>query len=130
MKYKLELTEQQYNHIAMCVEVCHRIACGQVESIDEILPNKVDERVLKEIKREAFPELGINMSYGWNGGYRSAQHGEGFCKSFDTFQAQGYQIYRQMCYVRNIAEGIDNVLSSPTLTTSKAQQPIIEVINE
>ena len=33
-------------------------------------------------------------------------------------------------YRRNLAKGIDNVLSSPTLTTDKAQQPIIEIINE
>lgn len=130
MKYKLELNEEQYNHIAKCVEVCHRIACGQLNSLDEILPNKVDDYLLRVIKKEVFPELSYAESYGWNGGYRNTDHGEPFRKAFDKFQAQGYQIYRQMCYKRNIAEGIDNVLSSPTLTTYKAKQPIIEVIKD
>lgn len=130
MKYKLELNEEQYNHIAKCVEVCHRIACGQLDSLDEILPNKVDNCLLRVIKKDVFPELYYAESYGWNGGYRNTDHGEPFRKAFDKFQAQGYQIYRQMCYKRNIAKGIDNVLSSPTLTTDKAKQPIIEVIKD
>lgn len=130
MKYILTLTEDQYNHIAQCVEVCHRIACGQLDSLDEILPGKVDDNLLRVIKKDVFHELSYGESYGWNGGYRNTSHGEDFRNTFDTFQAQGYQIYRQMCYKRNIAKGIDNVLSSPTLTTYKAQQPIIEVINE
>lgn len=130
MKYIMTLTEEQYNHIAKCVETCHRIACGQIESIREILPVRPCDKLVEEIKRQSFPELSFNESYGWNGGYRGTEHGEDFRKAFDTYQAQGYQIYRQMCYKRNIAKGIDNVLSSPTLTTDKAQQPIIDVINE
>lgn len=127
MNYKLTLTEEQYIHIAQCVETCHRIACGQIEELRSILPNTPDDSLLRELKHEAFPELSFNESYGWNGGYRGTEHGEPFRKAFDKFQAQGYQIYRQMYYKRNIANGIDNVLSSPTLTTDKAKQPIIEV---
>ena len=130
MKYKIELTEEQYNHIALCVEVCHRVACGQVEEINQILPISPDDNLIKQIKKESFPELSRYESYGWNGGYRNESQGERFRKAFDKFQAQGYQIYRQMRYKQNIAKGIDNVLSSPTLTTDKAKQPIIEVVNE
>lgn len=130
MKYKMTLTEEQYNHIAQCVEAVHRIACGQIESLNEILPLSVDDSVIREIKFQAFPELLQPQSYPWNGGYKNESHGEDFRKAFDTFQAQGYQIYRQMRYKQNIAKGIDNVLSSPTLTTDKAEQPIIEVIKE
>lgn len=128
MKYIMTLTEEQYNHIAMCVETCHRIACGQIDALNEILPFNPEERLLLEIKKQSFPELSKGASYGWNGGYNNEDLPEEFRKRIDTFQAQGYQIYRQMCYKRNIAEGIDNVLSSPTLTTDKAEQPIIEVI--
>lgn len=130
MKYKMILTEEQYMHIAQCVETCHRIACGQIEELRSILPNTPDNSLMRELKHEAFPELSFNESYGWDGGYRGTEHGEPFRKAFDEFQARGYQIYRQMYHVRNVAEGIDNVYSSPTLTTNKAKQPIIEVIDK
>lgn len=41
MKYKMTLTEEQYNHIAECVETCHRIACGQIDAIEKVLPLRV-----------------------------------------------------------------------------------------
>ena len=128
MKYRIELTEEQYDHIARCVEVVHRIACGDIHELREILPIKPEERLLNEIKHQSFPELDLNEQYKWDGGYSNDSHGEAFRQAFDTFQAQGYQIYRQMLYKRNVAKGIENVLSSPTLTTDKAEQPIIEVI--
>lgn len=130
MKYIMELTEEQYNHIAKCVEVCHRIACGQIETIEEIVPNKIDGILLDAIKAQAFPELSLRESYRWDGGYRNNEHGENFQKAFDKFQAQGYQIYREMCYKYNMAKGIDNVLSSPTLTTHKASKPIVKAMKE
>lgn len=119
MRYKITLTKEQYNHIAQCVETCHRIACGQIEELRSILPNTPDDSLLRELKHEAFPELYPDESYGWNGGYRGTERGEPFRKAFDKFQAQGYQIYRQMYHIRNIAEGIDNVYSSLLLRQTK-----------
>lgn len=130
MEYKMTLTEEQYNHIAMCVETCHRIACGCICELLTILPIEPDLKLLDEIKHQSFPELGFGEQYGWNGGYRNKSQGEKFRELFDKFQAQGYQIYRQMIYKRNIAQGVDNILSIPALTTDKAEQPIIEVIND
>lgn len=130
MRYKLTLTEEQYNHIAMCVETCHRIACGDINELKAILPINPDDSLFRQIKHEAFPELDTNEQYGWDGGYRNNECGEGFRESFDTFQASGYQIYRQMRHVQTKAKGICNVLSSPTLKSHKAQQPKIEVIKD
>lgn len=130
MKYKLTCNEEQFNHIAWCVEVCHRIMCGDISQLNQLLPFMVDEMLLREIKAKAFPELLPNQQYGWNGGYCNKEVSEDFCKAFDKKQALSYQIYRQMWYKQNIAKGIDNVLSSPTLTTSKAEQPIIEIIKD
>lgn len=127
MKYRIELNEEQYNHIARCVEVVHRIACGDIRELREILPITPDDSLLDKIKHQSFPELAHNECYGWNGGYRGTKYGEAYRKAFDVFQAQGYQIYRQMRYKQNIAEGVNNVLSSPTLTTNKAKQPRIEI---
>lgn len=130
MKYKIEVTEEQYNHIATCVEVCHRVACGDVRFINKILPISPDYELLDKIKRQAFPELGEHETYSWDGGYNNHDFPETLREIIDVFQAQGYQIYREMLYKRNIAKGIDNVYSSPTLTTYKADKPIIEVIVE
>lgn len=130
MKYKLTCNEEQYNHIAWCVEVCHRIMCGDIMELRQLLPLPIDDNLLKEIKSQAFPELLPNQFYGWNGGYFIKEVSEDFRKAFDKEQAQGYQIYRQMRYKQNIAKGIDNVLSSPTLTTDKAGQPIIEITKD
>ena len=130
MKYKLTLTDEQYCHIARCVEVVHRISCGQTNELNDILPLPISRNIIEEIKRQAFPELAYNAEYGWDGGYNNLDQSKEFRERYDKFQAQGYQIYRQMWYKRNLAKGIDNVLSSPTLTTDKAQQPIIEIVNE
>lgn len=126
----MELTEKQYNYIAICVEVCHRVACGDVRFIDEILPISPNYELLDKIKRQIFPELGEHETYSWDGGYNNHDFPETFREIIDKFQAQGYQIYREMCYIHNKAKGIDNVLSSPTLTTHKADKPIIKVIME
>ena len=128
MTYKLTLTEEQYNHIAQCVETCHRIACGDIRELRDILPVCPDDSLLYEIKRQAFPELAQSEQYGWNGGYRGTTHNENFRNAYDKFQAQGYKIWREMEHVFVVSHGIDNVYSSPTLTTHKAKKPIIEVI--
>lgn len=106
MKYKLTLTEEQYNHIAWCVEVCHRIMCGDTMEIRQLLPIIIDDYLPKEIKAQAFPELMPNQFYGWNGGYCNKEVSENFCNAFDKEQAQGYQIYRQMRYKQNIAKAL------------------------
>lgn len=126
----MELTEKQYNHIALCVEIIHRISCGNIRELNQILPISIDGGLIIEIKRQVFPELSVGSHYGWNGGYDNKEQGEEFCKYYDTFQAQGYQIYRQMRYKQNIAKGINDVLSSETLKSNKAEQPIIEIIKE
>lgn len=130
MKYKIELTEEQYHHIALCVEVCHRVSCGDIDDLRQILPIVPNEELFSEIKRQSFPELAQCECYKWDGGYRNDEHGEAFREAFDKFQAKGYQIYREMVHVETIAKGHENVYSSPTLSTDKAEQPKIEVIHE
>ena len=128
MTYKLTLTEEQYHHIIQCVEAVHRIACGDLLELKSILPVVPDESLLYAIKSQSFPELAPGEQYKWNGGYRGATRNEKFREAFDKFQAQGYQIWREMEHAYVVAHNIDNVYSSPTLTTDKADKPIIEVI--
>ena len=94
-KYTLELTEEQYDLIALSVEVVHRIIVGQVEELDQILPNLLDRDLLVKLKEQAFPELSFNQSYKWCGGYKGSDD-EKKNKAFSHYQAATYAIYREM----------------------------------
>ena len=118
-KYIIELTEEQYSLIALCVESVHRISVGQVEELDQIMPKTIDREMLVELKEQAFPELSLNQSYKWCGGHHN--------KAFSHFQAATYAIYREMLHVRTVNEGIDNVYQSPTLRCEGVDVPIISI---
>ena len=120
--YILELTEKQYDTIALCAEVVHRIASGQVEEINQIVPKKIDREVLIKIKEQAFPELSFNQSYKWCGGHPD--------KGFSHLQAATYAIYREMLHVRAIHEGQDNVYRSPTLRCDGVDLPNITIMED
>lgn len=122
-KYTLELTEEQYNIIALSVEVVHRISVGQVEELDQIVPKKIDRDLLVKLKEQAFPELYFNQSYKWCGGYK-------FNKAFSHFQAATYAIYREMMHKRVVDEGLDNVYQSPTLRCEGVDLPKITIKEE
>ena len=121
-KYIMELTEDQYSLIANCTEVVHRISVGQVEELDQIVPKKIDRKLLVKLKEQAFPELSFNQSYKWCGGHHN--------KAFSHFQAATYAIYREMLYVRTVNEGMDNVYQSPTLRCEGADVPKITITEE
>lgn len=121
-KYILELTEEQYNLIALCVESVHRISSGQIEELDQIVPGKIDREVLMKIKDQAFPELSFNQSYKWCGGHPN--------KAFSHFQAATYAIYREMLHVRTVDEGLDNVYQSPTLRCDGVDLPEITFMED
>lgn len=118
-KYTIELTEEQYDLIAICTEVVHRISVGQVEELDQILPMKLDRELLIKLKEQAFPELLFNQSYKWSGGHPN--------KIFSHFQAATYAIYREMIHARTVNDGIDNVYTSPTLRCEDVDLPIITI---
>lgn len=105
--YLLELTEEQYDIIAMCTEVVHRISVGQVEELNQIVCKSIDRELLGKVKEQAFPELLFNSSYKWCGGHPN--------KSFSHFQAATYAIYREMLHFRVVHEGRGSVYQSPTL---------------
>ena len=117
-KYIVELTEEQYNLIANCTEVVHRISVGQIEELNQIVPNRIRELLVK-LKEQAFPELSFNQSYKWCGGHHN--------KAFSHFQAATYAIYREMLHARTINEGIDNVYQNPTLRCEGVDVPKISI---
>ena len=118
-KYIIELTEEQYSLIALCVESVHRISVGQVEELDQIVPKKIDRELLVKLKEQAFPELSFNQSYKWCGGHHN--------KAFSHFQGATYAIYREMLHIRTVNEGIDNVYQSPTLRCEGVNVPKITI---
>ena len=121
-KYIIELTEEQYSLIALCVESVHRISVGQVEELDQIVPKKIERDLLVKLKEQAFPELSFNQSYKWCGGHHN--------KAFSHFQAATYAIYREMLHTRTVNEGIDNVYQSPTLRCEGVDVPKITITEE
>ena len=120
-KYILELTEEQYSLIALCVESVHRISVGQVEELDQIVPKKIDRELFLKLKEQAFPELSFNQSYKWSGGHP--------VEAFSHFQAATYAIYREMLHALTVNEGIDNVYRSPTLRCEGVGVPKIIIEN-
>ena len=125
MKYTIDLTERQFALIADCVETCHRIACGDIEEIAKILPHCTKrqeiDRICKELKAVAFPELYPNQSYKWSGGHADEQQ--------DALQKETYAIYREMRHFDAVVRGVDSVYASPTLTCG-AKLPQIFYSNE
>ena len=81
-KYIIQLTEEQYDLTALCVEVVHRISVGQVEELNQIVPKKIDRELLVKLKEQAFPELSFNQSYKWCGGH----HNKAFSQMFTKVQ--------------------------------------------
>ncbi len=118
-KYILELTDEQYSLIALCTEAVHRISVGQVEELDQIVPEKLDRELLVKLKEQAFPELSFNQSYKWCGGHPD--------EAFSHFQAATYAIYREMLHALTVNSGIDNVYQSPTLRCEGVDLPIITI---
>lgn len=121
-KYIIELTEDQYCLIALCVESVHRISVGQVEELGQIVPKKIDRELLAKLKEQAFPELSFNQSYKWCGGHHN--------KAFSHFQAATYAIYREMRHTCTVNEGIDNVYQSSTLRCEGVNVPKITIKEE
>lgn len=121
-KYTLELTEEQYSLIALCVETVHRISVGQVEELDQIVPKKLDRELILKLKEQAFPELSFNQSYKWCGGHPN--------EAFSHFQAATYAIYREMLHALTVNNGTNNVYRSPTLRCDEVDLPIITIKEE
>lgn len=120
-KWVLELTEEQFNCITIGMEFYHRMLCGQVSELNNLVPHRINADTMGEVKRQLFPELRFGESYGWNGGHEN--------KYVDVMQAQSYQIYREMKHQNAIDKGCNNVYSSPTLQTGKAKSIIVKKIN-
>lgn len=129
-KYRLEITEEQLQLIADCVEDIHRFMSGQcmLANSASILDNyNVIRNKLEEIKPFVTPELSANETYSWSGG--SCPN-----KSQQRFIAQTYGIYREILHVlisERSQPGDCNVYLSPTLTCKDSEPlPTITRINK
>lgn len=118
----LKLTDSQFNCIIRGMEFYHRVMCGQVEELNYIVGHRIKRETLNEVKNQLFPELRNGENYGWDGGYVN--------KFVDAEQAQSYQIYREMRHQDVLLKGNNNVYTSDTLQTSKADKLIVERIKD
>jgi len=119
-RWRLELTDEQFQCIARGMEFYGRILAGQLNVLDEATPQTIRYEDTDPLKLKMFPELSLNASYSWNGGSPSEWH--------DKEIARSYQIYREMRHQDVLARGIDNVYTSETLRTSKAEPLKVERI--
>lgn len=116
-KYSIECTEEELHIIRHCVEVCHRISCGQLDTLNEIVPNNIAWEDLVKLKKQAFPELSRGQSYCWNGGYGKLHDAKNkqYAEAFNHFQCITYPIYREILHYWAVKNGLDNVYQSDTL---------------
>ena len=131
-KWKIELTEHQLMLIAECVEDCHRFMAGQTE-LDNTTAWLRNYRELKErlgkLQPLVTPELGLNASYGWNGGGCPFENQR-------KFIAETYYLYREIYHqiTLNNAKQTDmswNVYFNDTLTCEESGEPIkVEMVEK
>ena len=111
-KWVIELTEEQMMHIADCVEDVNRFVAGDCEMYHATCMldhrHEIVEK-LKDLHPLVTPELPRNANYGWSGGSCPNTYQR-------KFIAKGYAIYREILHQYVLANGIDNVYSSETLT--------------
>lgn len=120
-KYTITLTEEQFVIISKCVEDISRFLAGQTElhNMTSVLDNSKEiGGMLKDLKPLVTPRLEWSASYGWDGMH---------CPNDKQRKliAQTYYLYREMRHQYNIANGIHNVYSSPTLRCENSGEPII-----
>ena len=124
-KWKIELTEHQLMLIAECVEDCHRFMAGQTE-LDNTTAWLKNYRVLKKemgnLQPLVTPELGLNASYGWNGGSCPNENQR-------KFIAETYYLYREIYHQVTLDEAKSkdmswNVYYGDTFTCKDSGEPI------
>ena len=131
-KYVIEFTEDQLRIAINAIEDISRYAAGDTELwqtnsrliFDDPYCEKKHkvEDLLKQVKDVIYPDLPYNSNYGYTG--HGAPH-----KEQQKLIADTYQVYRTLIHYVTVANNIDNVYSSPTLTVkdSVGQPKLIEV---
>lgn len=112
-KFNVELTGEQLNLVARCLEDVSRFAAGQLDlntTLSQILKDlPVEEKIkreklvrekMKEIRSILFPDMPEGASFGYNS---------------TEFIGNIYQIYRTMLYHLAVDKNWDNVYSTPAL---------------
>lgn len=127
-KYKIELSEQQMQLVANCIEDISRFSSGQCElrhTIEEMLKefsfeewmSKRDEIeiLLKQLKRILLPDLSDNASKSYNS---------------NEFIGNCYQIYRTILHQLAKDNEWNNVYSYPALASGNLGTIKIELIDK
>lgn len=119
-KYTITLTEEQLLLISNCIEDIHRFLAGDTELYHTAcLMDNYKELMQKLRLLQPFvaPDLCYGSNYGWNGMHCPNEHQR-------KLIAQTYYLYREMRHQYNLANGIHNVYSSPTLRCKGSGEPI------
>lgn len=130
-KWLVEVTDEQLRLIADCLEDCSRFASGQCElwNTTNELPLDRQRDVRDTLRAHVTPLVspyGGGSSWGWDGGGRHNPVGY-----HRRFIARTYALYREMRHRQTLADGIDNVYASPTLTCpDNGGLPIVRIKEE
>jgi len=127
-KYKIELTKEQLHIVMNCVEKVSRFNAGQLEHIiedinwytDNVTNNRKEiEHNLFILKRNLFPELSNNESYG-----------VGKCDNkLGLLRQKQYEIYRELRYQLEVLNPVNdwNVYKSPSLKYTDESFPLVKL---
>lgn len=113
-RYTITFNEEQMLLVSHCIEDIHRFLCGDTELY--FATSVLDGR--KEVRarlRGIVPNGGEGYDWAGNGCGNAAQK---------KLIAETYYLYREMLHRYNVANGRENVYSSPTLRCKDSGEPI------
>lgn len=120
--YTITLNEEQLMLISHCIEDIHRFLAGDptlrytASALDSENCNILRKR-LEQLKPLITPKLLLYEEYDWAGNGCPNENQR-------KLIAQTYSLYREMIHQYTIANGINNVYSSPTLRCEDSGEPI------
>lgn len=118
--YTITLNEEQLMLVSRCIEDISRFLAGDTDLYHTVVALDNWRELhpkLRELHTLVTPEIEQNANYGWNGGHCPNEQQR-------KLIAQTYYLYREMLHQYNLANGIHNVYSSPTLRCKYSGEPI------
>lgn len=118
--YTITLDEEQLLLVSSCIEDIHRFLCGDTElrgATSVLKDGHALQEHLKQLQPLVTPCLDFGAQYCWSGSGCPN-------KAQKRMIAETYYLYREILHKVTIANGRNNVYSSPTLRCEDGGGPI------